>query len=147
MNVFHGYLDKVAGDAGYFYTRKAIQKGLYEEPITHRRMFKYAFDRNSIVQVTQSINTEDPDYQTFQDHRVHMELKDKLSSDAIVVFFDSKKPVRLEVKEGLTGTHGGYIMKKVIRFIATITVPLANVLNQIPQKKHFQLATKPTNEK
>lgn len=128
--------DMVEGSKCEIYTRKEEFKGLREDPITHKRMMVYELDRNCSVEVTAKLDLSDEDSKKRVEMGVHGDIGDKLKADAITLYVDEKKKLKVEVKEGQTGTHGGRLISTKKRTVGEIKYPFQNIQSKfvLPSK-------------
>lgn len=124
------------------YTRKEVFKGLQKDPITSANMIKYELCRNCSVEITKELELTDEDDIKLRDRlSVFRSLGDKLKADSITVFVDQKLPLKVEVREGATATHGGRYMSTKKRTVANIKYQFEN----LPQKLEAPATTKKIN--
>ena len=62
----------------------------------------------------------DPEQKIRTSLNVHLKVGDKLKAKAIQLFVDTIRPIKIEVKEGLTSTHGGQLFSTNKRSIGKI---------------------------
>ena len=128
MAKFINHGDMCESQKCHITTRKIEFKkgGLRRDPITDKLMVVYDLDRNCTYEILEKLTLVDPlelDKRTSKN--VHMEEADSLIADAIRVYVDSKRNcLKPEVKEGVSGRHGGSLVKVSLRTIGMITTPL-----------------------
>ena len=137
--------DMVEGEKCEIYTRKENFKGLREDPITHKRMMVYELDRNCSVEVTAKLLLTDEDLKRRMEMRVHGEVGDKLKADAITLYVDEKRKLKIEVKEGQTATHGGRLISTKKRTIGEIKYPFQNIQSKFALQSKDRSLTKSIN--
>ena len=119
--------DTVEGKKCEVYTRREDFKGLREDPITKKKMLVYELDRNCSVEVLESLELSLEDKAFREGLCIHGEVGDKLKADAITLYVDGKRQLKVEVKEGLTATHGGRLISTKNRTIGKIKYPFPNL--------------------
>lgn len=118
--------EMVEGAKCEIYTRKESLKGLHRDPITSKMMTKYELTHNCSVEVTKALNLSNEEKQLRDQMNVHGEVGDKIKGHSISLFIDQKRPVRIEVKEGTTHTHGGHLISTTNRTIGYIKYVFKN---------------------
>lgn len=127
MAEFVGIGERVEGEKCEIYTRKEEHKGLREDPITHKRMTVYELSRNCSVEVTEKLDLSEEDIEYRKDNNVHLEIGDKLKAESITLYVDERRKLKVEVKEGQTGRHGGRLISTNKRTIGEIKYPFQNI--------------------
>lgn len=112
------------------HARKIVWKGERIHPVMNKRMVLYECDRNTKVQIIQAYTGQLP----IGAEGYHKEVGDELEGDAISIYVDSIRREKFEVKEGVSGTHGGQIIKFRKMSVSTIKVPLDNLRKMIAEK-------------
>mgnify|MGYP003105804079 CR=1 FL=1 len=106
--------DTVEGQKCEIYTRREDCKGLREDPITQKKMLVYELDRNSSVEVRESLILS-------EEEKI---LRDELNIHGYV---DVKRQLSVEKQEGLTSTHGGRLISTKKRTVGRIKYPFQNL--------------------
>ena len=88
--------DTVEGQKCEIYTRREDCKGLREDPITQKKMLVYELDRNSSVEVRESLILSEEEKILRDELNIHGEVGDKLKADAITVYVDVKRQLSVE---------------------------------------------------
>lgn len=107
--------------------RMEFKKGpLRKDPITNKKMVIYELDRNSSIEVTQSLSLSKEEQQLRFELNVHGNVGDRLQADAIRIYVDTYRDcLKTEVKEGQSGRHGANITNTNIRTIGVIKTPFS----------------------
>lgn len=119
--------DTVEGAKCEIYTRREDFKGMREDPISGRPMLVYELDRNCSVEVTEVLELTDEEKMLRNKLNVHGEVGDKLKADAITLYVNEKRKLKVTVKEGQTATHGGRLMSTKKRTVGVIKYPFQNL--------------------
>lgn len=107
--------------------RRAEWKGLRQEPITGKKMMLYELDRNSCVEVTQTMELDDEGKKLRKVLGVHGEVGDKIQGDAIRLWVDSKRnSLKFTTKEGVTGRHGANLVSTNKRTVGKLKYSFDN---------------------
>lgn len=121
------------------YTRKEVLKGLRKDPITSKAMLKYELSRNCSVEITKELELATQEERDLRiSLHVYGKLGDKIKADSVSLYIDQKLPVKIEVKEGATHTHGGHFFSTKKRTIGVIKYQFPNLpdlLNDMKQNK------------
>lgn len=99
--------DSIEGARCELYARKVDGPGcLQQHPITGKPCIRVELSRNCTSEISKQMEfTED---EIHLRSGIHINLGDKLIGDAITVFVAQRKPVKFNVEEGATHTHGGH---------------------------------------
>lgn len=114
-------------------SRKILKKGPREHPDTKECMMLYECDRNSYTEVVKECCDDDKNKSCASGY--HSCLGDCLEAYAISVYVRSRKMLRTEVKEGVTGRHGAQFIYPRDYAISTIKTPLENLEKSIQARK------------
>lgn len=109
------------------YARKQVVKGMYKDPITQKPMLKYELSRNCSVEVSKALDFTEDERLLRDSMFVHYSVGDKIKGDSITLYLDQKRPVKFEVKEGLTSRHGGHLLSTDKRTIGVIKYTFDNL--------------------
>lgn len=90
-------------------------------------MLVYELDRNCSVEVTEALELSDEEKELRNKLGVHGEVGDKLKADAITLYVNEKRKLRIIVKEGQTATHGGHLISTRKRTVGVIKYPFQNL--------------------
>ena len=94
--------DTVEGQKCEIYTRREDCKGLREDPITQKKMLVYELDRNSSVEVRESLILSEEEKILRDELNIHGEVGDKLKADAITVYVDVKRQLSVDGKSSVS---------------------------------------------
>ena len=128
--------DAIEGSKVEIYTRKETWKGMRLEPMTMKAMMVCELDRNCSAEITETVTLKDEQCKTHNQYAdsacitLHRNLGDKLKALAITVYTDSKKRLPVEVKEGLTATHGGHLISCPKYTLAIIKYPFEAIASK-----------------
>ncbi len=100
-------------------SRKIEWKGPKAHPVTKKVMMLYECDRNSFVEIIKACDS-------FSVCECCV-VGDQLEADAISVYIETKRKLRVFVKEGVTGRHGAQFINIRNKNISTIKTPLHNL--------------------
>lgn len=129
MTVYENVNDTIEGQKVDCVTRRFERKGLKRHPAYDKVMFVFSCDRNSSAEVVEAVPAElaeAPGTEFF-----HRMVGDCLKCDAMSVYVNQKKPVVPVVKEGVSGRHGASLIHTTNHTIASIKVPLQNVMKRL----------------
>lgn len=141
MSIFKNVGDTIEGNVVDGNARRFEKKRLKKHPITNKQMFLYSCDRNSKAFVVEPAKEPEDEKLAVATSFFHRNKMDELQADAISIYVDSKKPIKTEVKEGVSGRHGATVFHITKNTIATITTPLDNA------RKHLGLNGKEIEDK
>lgn len=129
MAIFENVNDTIEGKKVDCTTRRFERKGLKKHPVYGTVMFLFSCDRNSSAEIVEAF----PDsYECKEGTEIyHRAEGDGLKCDAMSVFVNQLKPVVPIVKEGVSGRHGASLIHTTRHTIATIKVPLQNVMSRL----------------
>ena len=127
----------VEGQKCEAYTRKETFKGLRTDPIMHKPMIVYELNLNCSVEITEALVLSDTET-NFRNNGiyVHGDVGDKLKAEAITLYVDSKRKLKIKVQEGMTSTHGGRLISTTTRTVGKIKYPFQNLCNLFDLKEH-----------
>lgn len=129
MAIFENVNDTIEGQKVDCTTRRFERKGLKRHPVYQKIMFLFSCDRNSSALIKEKMaDTHMPPEGASCYHRNE---GDELKCDAMSVYVNQIKPVVPIVKEGVTGRHGASKIHTTKHTIASIRVPLQNVLTRL----------------
>lgn len=131
MSIFKNVGDTIEGNVVDGNTRRFERKCLKKHPITNKQMFLYSCDRNSRAIVVESVEKTEDEVLAEATSHFHRNENDELQADAISIYVDSKRPIKTEVKEGVSGRHGATLFHITENTIATIKTPLENARKQL----------------
>lgn len=116
-------------------TRRYEFKRLSKDPITNEIMVTCNLDRNSEVEVLESLSLDCDEKTLRETLNVHGEVGDMLEARSILVFVEGLRPnvLSFEVKEGQTGRHGANLASTNRRTIGKIKYVLENLRKAIEQ--------------
>lgn len=116
-------------------TRRYEFKRLSKDPITNEIMVTCNLDRNSEVEVLESLSLDGDEKTLRETLNVHGEVGDMLEARSILVFVEGLRPnvLSFEVKEGQTGRHGANLASTNRRTIGKIKYVLENLRKAIEQ--------------
>ena len=142
--------DAIEGSKVEIYTRKETWKAPRLDPMTNKIMMVCELEKNCSAEITEALALPD-DVRKKRDEKaqkdgltVHRDIGDKLKASAITVYTDSKRRLLVEVKEGMTATHGGHLISCPKYTFASIKYPFVaiaakflptNEVKQIENKK------------
>lgn len=107
--------------------RRAEWKGLKEEPITGKKMTLYELDRNSSVEITESLQLNEEEILIRKQMNVHGEVGDTIKGDAIRLWVDSKRnSLKFDTKEGVSGRHGANLASTNKRTVSKLKYSFEN---------------------
>lgn len=99
--------DAIEGAKCELYARKVEGPGcLQQHPITGKPCMRVELSRNSTSEISKEMEFTDEEF-SLRDG-IHVKIGDKLIGEAITVFVTQRKPIRFNVDEGATHTHGGH---------------------------------------
>lgn len=119
--------DTVEGAKCEIYTRREDFKGMRADPISGKSMLVYELDRNCSVEVTEALELTEQEKELREKFNVHGKVGDKLKADAITLYVNEKRKLKVTVKEGQTATHGGRLISTKKRTIGVIKYPFQNL--------------------
>lgn len=131
MATFQNVGDTIEGKKISGNTRKWMQRGLKKHPDTNKNMFLYVTDRNSEAEVDEAGDIpSDEDVKT-KTQGYHRSVGDRLECDSMSIYVNQITPIKPEIKEGISGRHGAAVFHIAKQAIATIKMPLANVMKRL----------------
>ncbi len=134
MSVYNNVGDTVEGQAMDCDGRVFRLQGMKKHPITKEMMSLYTTDRNSHAKVAKAGVVPDDEKLKKATAHFHREVDDKVTGDALSIYVDSKKKVRIEVlhgQESASGQHGIKYANIRKRTIATVKVALPNLMKKL----------------
>lgn len=100
--------------------------GLRKDPITNKNMVLYELDRNSSVEIIESLKLTTEELEIRDKLGVHRAIGDKIQAKAIRLYADTRKDsLKPIVKEGQSTTHGASLVETNIRTIGKIKTPFS----------------------
>lgn len=122
------------------YTRKAVFKHLQKDPITATTMIKYELCRNCSVEITEEHSISDEkELNKRMELNVFRSVGDKLKADSISLWIDQRIPLRIDVREGATATHGGQFLSTKKRTVAKIKYPFENLPEKLAAPRTIKM--------
>lgn len=98
--------------------------GLRKDPVLDRNVVLYELDRNSSVEITESLDWSKNDRLLRETLHIHCEVGDRIQGKSIRLYVDSKRDVlKPIVKEGQSSRHGASLMETNIRTVGRIKTP------------------------
>lgn len=128
MAVFINPGDTIEGCAVDFAAKDWHKTGPIEHPITKKMMYRYTTDRTSTATITKTFPVPTDDYIKKATEHYHRGLGDKLKADALEIFTDGVRPMKIKVQEGVSGRHGSQLASSTVHTIASVKTPLANYI-------------------
>lgn len=148
MSVYNNVGDTIEGQAVDCTGKAFYSNGLKKHPITKKTMRLYTTDRTSQAVVrTEGIIPDDEELREATQH-FHRNVKDKVTGDALSLYIDLKTAVRIEVlhgKEGASHRHGTQFASCRKHTIATVKVPLQNILKKLGLSNNSFIEQKDAN--
>lgn len=129
MAIFENINDTIEGLKVDCVTRRFERKGLKKHPIYKTIMFLFSCDRNSSANIKEAFPKDKKQLDGTEHY--HREEGDGLKCDAMSVYVNQLKPVVPIVKEGVSGRHGASLIHTNKHTIASIKVPLQNVMTRL----------------
>jgi len=134
MPVYNNVGDTIEGQAVDCTGKAFYPKGLKKHPITKKTMKLYTTDRTSqaVVRI-EGVIPDDEELRNATRH-FHRNVEDKVTGDALSVYTDVKTAVKIDVlhgKEGASHRHGTQFTSFRKHTIATVRVPLQNILKKL----------------
>ena len=138
MAIYHDIGDTIEGKKIRARVRKWNGGTLCHHPETNEIMKLFTSDRNSHAEILRTYDGyEDAEIQQRTAY-YHRNVGDGLTADAISFYTDRKFSLKQIVKEGVTARHGAMIDVIDKHCIATIRVPLQNLMKKLTNnKKHL----------
>ena len=133
MAVYKNIGETIEGEAVDFDGRVIYPQGAKKHPLTKQTMKLFTTDRNSHAIVRkEGLVPEDETVKDATSH-FHRSVDDKVTADALSVYMDLKAKVRQETihGDGASGQHGTNFVGVNDHTIATIKMPLQNMLRQL----------------
>lgn len=134
MAVFNNIGDTIEGQAVDCDGKAFYIQGLKKHPITKKTMKLFTTDRTSHAVVREAgIVPEDEKLRKATEF-FHREVEDKVTGDALSIYIDFKSSPRIETlhgKESASHRHGTQFMSVRNHTIATIKMPLHNLMKKL----------------
>lgn len=134
MATYINVKDTIEGESVDGWCRKWTFRCLKRHPITRKVMRLYVTDRNCEVAVTKEGKVPSDSAIAEATQSFHRKIGDKVVADALSVWVDMKKSIHIETlhgKEEASHRHGIQYSNIKKHTIATITMPLQNLLRQL----------------
>lgn len=134
MAVYNNIGDTIEGEAIDVDGRAVYQQGLKKHPKTNKTMKLFTTDRNSHAVVTTDGKVPEAEPLRSQTADFHRAVGDKVTGDALSIYADIKASVKFETlhgNEGATHRHGNQFASIRKHAIATVKVPLQNILKKL----------------
>ena len=133
MAVYNNLGETIEGKAVDFDGRVILFQGAKKHPLTKETMKLYTTDRNSHA-VVRKAGIEPKDAKVKEVTSLfHRNVEDKVTADSLSVYTDLRAKVRIEVLhgEGASGQHGTNFARVNDHTIASVKMPLQNLLKKI----------------
>ncbi len=141
--------DAIEGSKVEIYTRKETWKAPRLDPMTNKIMMVCELEKNCSAEITEVLSLPE-EVREKRDKKakengmtVHRELGDKLKAFAITVYIDSRRRLPVEVREGMTSTHGGRLISCPKYTFASIKYPFVAIASKfLPSNEVKQIENK-----
>lgn len=133
MAVYNNVGDTIEGEAVDFDGRFIHLQGAKKHPLTKKNMKIYTTDRNShAVVMKDGKESNDTSIKNATKH-FHRNKNDKVTADALSIYTEIKARVNVETIHGksASGRHGTQYASVNDHTIATVKIPLQNLLKQL----------------
>lgn len=129
MAVFINPGDTIEGNAIDFVAKAWRKTGPIEHPLTKKTMYRYTTDRTSTATITKACpSPTDDDIKAATEH-YHREEGDQLKADALEIFTEGVRPMKVTVLGGVSGRHKSQVASSTTHTIATIKTPLSTYIH------------------
>lgn len=147
MAVYNNVGDTIEGESVNFDGRVIRLQGVKKHPLTKKNMKLYTTDRNSHAVVTkEGKESDDTNVKAVTQH-FHRNIDDKVTADALSVYTEIKAKVNITAihGKGASGRHGTQFAGVNEHTIATVKIPLQNLLKQLGLSNNNLIIKKDAN--
>lgn len=134
MSVYNNLNDTIEGEKVDAWFRNWHCNGLKKHPSTNNTMLLYVTDRNSHAKVIEAANEPEDKMIREATNHFHRDVNDAVTADALSLWVDTRRMINYKVlhgKKDASHRHGIMYSSIKVKTIATVKVPLANILKKL----------------